>query len=401
MIHKPFDRIEKADIESLVTNSVEEGRAIEYKQALPGNADRDKKEFLADVSSFANAGGGDLLFGVEEVRDSDGKPTGIPASVPGVAVPNADAEIRRLENIMRDGIRPRIAGAHLRTVDGFADGPVLLIRVQRSHVSPHMVTFQEHSRFYSRNSKGKYPLDVGEIRSAFALSESLPERIRRFRDDRLARIIADETPVALGPRPKVVLHLLPLTALGLPAHHDLSRFEHRRDDLPPLAGGGISFRYNLDGVVTYIPPLDNSPSHGYVQLFRNGTIESVESYMLFAGGAERLIPHAHLEQTMMSRLGTYLKAQQDLGLEPPIVLMLSLLGVSGYRIGFGMFEDTKAPIDRDAVLLPDVLVEDFSADPADILRPVFDGLWQAAGWRRCFNYDEQGKWENRSPTILG
>lgn len=162
MIQKPFDRIEKVDIDSLVANATEEGRNIEYKQALPGNADKQKKEFLADVSSFANASGGDLLYGVEEQRDGEGKPTGIPTSVPGVPIPNADAEIRRLENIIRDGIRPRIAGVHLRTVDGFANGPVLLIRIQRSYALPHMVTFQEHSRFYARNSKGKYPLDVGK-----------------------------------------------------------------------------------------------------------------------------------------------------------------------------------------------------------------------------------------------
>jgi predicted HTH transcriptional regulator len=210
VIHKPFDQIDKVDIESLVDNAVEEGRTIEYKQALPGNADKDKKEFLADVSSFANAAGGDLLYGVEEARDAGGQPTGIPASTPGLAIPNEDTEIRRLENIIRDGIRPRIAGIHMQAVGGFANGPVLLARIPKSYAAPHMVTFQEHSRFYSRNSKGKYPLDVGEIRVAFALSESLPERIRSFRTERLARIIADETPMPLRRVPILVLHIIPV-----------------------------------------------------------------------------------------------------------------------------------------------------------------------------------------------
>jgi hypothetical protein len=400
MIHKPIDRIEKADIESLIANGVAEGRTIEYKQVLPGSKDSEKKEFLADVSSFANAAGGDLFFGIEEQRDSDDKPTGIPADVPGVAMPNTDAEILRLENIIRNGIGPRIAGIRFRSVGGFANGPVLLIRIPRSYAAPHMVVFQESSRFYSRNSRGKYPLDVGEIRAAFALSESLPERVRRFRDERLARIIADETPVTLPPCPKVVLHLFPVTTLDPATHYDLTRFEHRPDDLPPLAGGGIRFRYNLDGIVTYIPPLGNSPCDGYVQLFRNGTIESVESHMLFAQAEEKLIPHAHLESRLISCLRAYLTAQQTLGLEPPIVLLLSLLGVRGYRIGVGPFRDTKPPIDRDAVLLSDVLVEDFSADSAAILHPVFDGVWQAAGWRGCLNYDAQGKWQDRGLTVM-
>jgi len=72
MIAKEFAGIAKEDIESLVTDAVSEGRGIEYKGLLPkkGNDD-DTKEFLADVSSFANASGGDLIFGI---RAKDGVP---------------------------------------------------------------------------------------------------------------------------------------------------------------------------------------------------------------------------------------------------------------------------------------------------------------------------------------
>lgn len=59
MIGKDFDSIEKEDICALVTNQVTEKRNLEYKQELPQRSDKDSKEFLADVSSFANAGGGD------------------------------------------------------------------------------------------------------------------------------------------------------------------------------------------------------------------------------------------------------------------------------------------------------------------------------------------------------
>src|SRR5947209_7493670 len=154
MIQKQFDKIEKADLESLVLNEVREGRTLDFKQQLPSNADKDKKEFLADASSFANATGGDLLIGVVEKRDGEGKTTGVPESVPGLAGINADAEVRRLENMVRDGIKPRVAGIQARTVEGFSDGPALLVRIPRSFAAPHMVTFQEHSRFYSRNSGG-------------------------------------------------------------------------------------------------------------------------------------------------------------------------------------------------------------------------------------------------------
>lgn len=405
MIPKPLDQIGKDDIDALVANQVSERRTLEYKRELPGNADKDKKEFLADVSSFANAAGGDLIYGVVEKRDADNKPTGIPERAPGLAGINADKEILRLESMIREGIKPRIASVHLQPLDDFADGPVIIIRIQKSYAAPHMVTFQDHSRFYSRNSAGKYSLDVGEIRSAFALSESLPEKVRRFRDERLARIVADETPVVLFPSPRIVLHLLPISALEPIVQFDLARFEHKRDDLMPLSGGGSSFRYNLDGVVSYSPPFQGAGSHGYVQLFRNGRVESVESYMLSVAmnnlmPDEKLIPHEQLESSLIHNVKGYLSAQHTLGLEPPIVLMLSLMGVKDYYLAFGRFGDTRQPIDRDALLLPDILVEDFATKPDRLLRPVFDAIWQAAGWPKCQNYDATDKWERRSSHVI-
>jgi hypothetical protein len=57
----PIERIDAALLDSLVRDGVEERRRLEYKRALPGGTDDEKKEFLADTSSFANAAGGDLI----------------------------------------------------------------------------------------------------------------------------------------------------------------------------------------------------------------------------------------------------------------------------------------------------------------------------------------------------
>src|SRR5208282_6134552 len=104
MIPREFDAITKADIDSLVVNAVAERRTIEYKQQLPGNGDEEKREFLADVSSFANAAGGDIIYGITEQRDEKDTPTGIPEKAEGLANVNADAEKLHLEEIIRSGI---------------------------------------------------------------------------------------------------------------------------------------------------------------------------------------------------------------------------------------------------------------------------------------------------------
>ncbi len=199
MFDKPLADLGKDDLNLLVTNGVAEGRSIEYKRELPVRGADGTREFLADISSFANGSGGDMVFGVVE---ADGKPQ----SIPGLARINADQEIARLESLHRDGIEPRLRGVHMRAIEGFSDGPAIVVRIPRSWAGPHMI--KGSPRFYSRNSNGKAPLDVTEIRTAFLHSLGLADRIREFRDDRIGRILAGETPVPLtsSARNRIALH---------------------------------------------------------------------------------------------------------------------------------------------------------------------------------------------------
>lgn len=398
MINKHFDVIEKSDIDSLVSNQVTEGKTLEYKEKLPNNSDSDKKEFLADISSFANASGGDILYGIKEKRDDHGRPNGIPGIAGGLEGITADAEIRRLDNIIRDGIAPRIRGVHIKAIVGFSSGPVILIRIPKSWASPHMVTFQNSSRFYSRHSAGKYQLEVSEIRSAFALSETLPEKIRRFRDDRIARIIADETPVPLDPSPKIVLHVLPITSFEPATSLDVTILDSMKEKLLPVFSHGGSFRYNFDGFLAYGSHSGRPTCPSYLQIFRNGSIEAVEASLLEEWNGNKIIPSPAYEQEIIIALDKYLKLESDLEYEPPIFVLLSLLGVKGYSMGVGRgqfpFHDPKL-IDRDVLLLPDIIIEDYSSKASDVLRSAFDAVWQAAGWDCSRNYDNDGKWGGR------
>ena len=72
MLNVPPDRLAAADILRLVDQKIGEHRTIEYKRELPGQGERDHREFLADASSFANAGGGYILYGVEEGKGRAG-----------------------------------------------------------------------------------------------------------------------------------------------------------------------------------------------------------------------------------------------------------------------------------------------------------------------------------------
>jgi hypothetical protein len=55
----------------------------------------------------------------------------------------------------------------------------------------------------------------------------------------------------------------------------------------------------------------------------------------------------------------------------------------------------KHEVDRDYLLIPEILVESYDTPASEILRPAFDAVWQACGFPRSLNYDEQGNWQER------
>ena len=107
----------------------------------------------------------------------------------GLDVTNLDQAIQRLENVLRDGIAPRIPGIRFLRVGQFERGPALALRVPRSWATPHMVVFQQSGKFFTRHAGGKHQLDINELRDAFFNTRSASERAEDFRTGRLGRVI--------------------------------------------------------------------------------------------------------------------------------------------------------------------------------------------------------------------
>lgn len=388
MILKHIDQIGNSDIEALIENAVPEGRQIEYKRTLPGKLERDRKEFLSDVSSLANCAGGDLIYGIEEKRDAKAAATSIPGKATGLDTSNVNQEILGLESSLQASISPRIPGIKFKVLQGFSKGPILLLRIPRSLIGLHMVTYGGTSKFYTRNSKGKYEMDVNEIRGAFAFSEALPETIRSFREKRIEKIAAGDSPVILHALPKSVLHFVPFASFDQQLQLDVSEFGNLGGILRPVNSSGWNSRHNLDGFLTYSKP-EGSSARAYLQLFRNGIIEAVEADILGRSGDKKLIPGGY-EGMIIEQSNRCLLIAKDLGLEPPYIIFLSFLNVNGFAVYSGFWSEEAARdghiIDRNMLLLPEVLVENNPGDLTFILKPLFDALWQSAGWDNCKRY---------------
>lgn len=402
MVNRPFEEICEEDLQGLVAASKPEDRELDYKSELPGSSDGDKKEFLADISSFANASGGDILYGIDEQR-VDGRASGLPRGIIGLTGANIDSETRRLESMIRDGIAPRIAGVRMRAVTT-ALGPVLVIRIPRSWSAPHMVTFQGQSKFFARAGGGKYQLDVNELRSAFTRSAELTERLRHFHAERVRAIQQHETPVQIAGAPCVVLHVIPIPGFAGSSQIDAVAFSPVESRLLPLRrlNGGAPGRYNIDGYVSF-----RESGRGYLQVFRNGVFEAVDTTMVATRPLSdeglgrdltaRSIPSLALANELTAGVQAYLRLIRDLQLGLPAAVLVTLTDVKGVRLGvstrltfdLGMDGDD---IDRPVLHLPDIVIEDSGADIRQALKPILDALWQAAGWPRCMDYNEAGQW---------
>ena len=216
---KPLVEIDESDLQTLVDNGVREGKEIEYKEALTLFSPEQRQEFLNDVSSFANTNGGLLFYGIRESKAD----AGVPLEVCGLKGENPGKRTNDMETIIRTGLEPRLLGVTIWPVSLplHEDQVVLILSIPKSFAAPHMV--KSSGRFYSRNSTGKFQLDVTQIRAAFELAGTTAERIRAFRTERLSRISSGvEIPAPLIEEdPKLVLHLIPLNAFSTGESFDL------------------------------------------------------------------------------------------------------------------------------------------------------------------------------------
>ncbi len=387
MINKNIEQITKDDLQALIDNEVSERKTIEYKQALPEGSDKDKREFLADVSSFANASGGDLIYGVAEDKKT-GKPT-----LDGLDITNVDQEILRLDSIIRTGIQPRLPSVIISPPIPLDNSKVaLIIRIPKSWISPHRVI--PNDKFFSRSSNGKYPLDVGELRIAFNLSETIIERVRHFNLDRASKIYANETPIPFFYTAKIALHLIPINSFNPAQSYNINEIASNPREMPPINSHGWNSRYNLDGFLTY-SEVESGKAYSYVQLFRSGIIEAVEGLILNFRSKELIIPSVAFEEKLIKSLEVYLPLLKKLNVELPIFVFLDLFGVKGYSMGIDTWKyeiGEVHTIDRDALLLPEIIVESYEVRADKLLRPCFDSIWNACGLARSLYYHEKGEW---------
>jgi hypothetical protein len=285
--------------------------------------------------------------------------------------------ILKVEQRIGSGVEPRIPGILTKAVELAPGHYVLVVTVPPSWARPHRV--KKGLRFCSRNSAGKYELSVPEIGDLFLANASARSRIVDFRSDRLAKIVACDGPVMLDKEfPKVVVHVVPVQLKATPVSSD---FLEIWSTMPcPLDTSSYDVARNFDGAYSYAVRQDGDHiTSSYTQVFRNGAVELVGCGLVRPHGDKRQICITTFEPRVVAGVGNALAAQHALGVEPPFIVMLSLLQVKGFEIGplDPMKHPDVKPIDRHDLILPEILLENVGEDISASLAPTFGLLWNA------------------------
>ena len=391
MLLDDLQNLDESSLRKLCDDKCPESTTLDFKQSLPGSADKDKQELLKDVCAFANTEGGDLVYGISESEE------GCAEDLIPIVGELPDAASRRITQVLDAGLDPRVQGVRIRHVD-VEGGYVLVLRVPASFDGPHCVRVNTNRRFVMRNGTTTSDLSFDQLRASFDRTATLAERARQFIRERLQAIKKREGSAPVREGPVWAIHLVPIS--GLAGRHSV--------DLQPVHakgftafidnawGQGAGRSFNLDGLLVHSGDRE-AGYFAYTQLFRTGAMEAVS-----VGGDERAIPGSGNRKFVWSndmtkffrgKVAEFIFALKGWGFAGPAVLSVAVLNVEGFELHFGTASrfPAHAVADRPHLIVPEVWLPSLDtikldADLDGIVRPMMDVLWQAFNVQQCRDF---------------
>jgi hypothetical protein len=381
MILPHYSQIEPKHIQGLIDAKVSEQRTLDYKRDLPGTREEDVQEFARDVSSFANADGGHILFGIEEAKDEAGKNLGYAGRIVGVGGATPDQAIQRMEHFVGAHIEPNLV-VHFRAVEVAAGVVVVVLQIPASLNAPHAV--KKRMNFWIRGSSRKDLMDPVQLRAAFVGSEALIERVRIFHAQRFKRGSRS------GHSGRIVfLQVISLSQFRSGLTLPVAKLVSAQGGLRTLSDSPATYRITLEGVEGVYTYGDVRTT---IHLRKDGVVEIADEEVgNFEGDA---IHGPALEVSIKQFVERALDVLKGTGAEPPFLLALSLRLGPDTKLVWGsdrrQLARNRSTFDRSTVVLPDLLLDDFPADVGRALRPIFDSMYNAAGHAKSVSFDAAG-----------
>ena len=376
IIEKSLKDITLDDIQQLVDDSVQEGKKIEYKEFLDLDKDDHKEALLGEVTSFANARGGDLIIGVPDDQ-------GTPRHVGGIPIQDLDSTIERWSNTIRRGADPKLPPSifNIKEFHVKDNRYVFVVRIEKSWNPLHRVTY--NNKFYDRGPSGKFPLDTGEIRRRMLEAERFADDLQKFRDERISEFKNGDTPLPVFDGAKLLLHLVPVGAFSPGQEIDRKTAGTLYKNRPRMLAsrpvtGGFTDNYTVDSVIVY-QGIPDEGLYEYVRTFSSGTIEMFTAWPF----NPRDDGHAVLDVDMVQEaleftLPIQLQYLDSQDIDPPVYACLSILDAEGYGVGTGFTRRQQWALDS-VMYLPEVMIESYNTDLREVCNQLVEYIYNAGG----------------------
>jgi hypothetical protein len=364
---------------------------VEFKEAKSNFDSDDLGKYFSALSNETNLKGqtaGWLVFGVKDK----------PRKVVGSQYRPHRASLDSLKQEVAQHTTGRITFVEIHELQ-LPQGRVVMFEIPPA---PRGIPIAWKGHFYGRDADALGALNLQEIDQIRGQTGhqagfiQTVEQVRRFRMERVNQILAGETPTRLQSRPKAILHIVPLESVSAATKIDFSAASALAGGLLcPLGTAVCGSRVNLEGLLTFTGMgLPNSISGGYLQLYRNGIIETVDANTLTEGPthpqAGQIIPSTLFERSLIDQIPKYMLALQKLGANPPFVIMLTLLGVKGFCMPVSAGRFTRG-FDRDEILIDEIILEKSECRPVEI-KPMLDAVWNGVGVVRSPSFDSEGNY---------
>lgn len=380
----------------LIENKVTENLFLEYKKLLNLDTDEQKRELCKDISSFANSEGGIIIYGVSEKN-------GYPDAINGLNV-NPNEEELRIRQILDSGIFPKLIGLEFKWIqidNSKIDNYILLIKINPGINAPYQVIYKKLNKFYKRKGAQVIEMDWLELKNSFTI-DNIFEKIVRFRNKRIKKLKNENLYNSNEKKARIVIHIIPSLSFKINYYIDLNKFKLENNSInkyiPTIFDNTWNEkRYNIDGLMLY-NKIDKDNLISYLQVFRNGIVEIVDDFWINLGCPnQKKIPVTGIQNSLLKNIKQYINFFEMMNIQYPIFLFLTILNAKGYKINFKNnfpINYDQMTLDRNTLFFPEIIIEKKEIIPELLLKPLFDSLWNAFGYDKCLNYDENGNYKN-------
>lgn len=195
--------LDEGVIQRLIADKREEDQWLDFKSELPSKDADGYREFGKDVSAFANALGGLIIYGVKDKDSRAEAPTPV----------GLRAQVDRLSRVLRSQLSPHVRGVKFHEIEQGNSGlGFLVLEISRSHLGPHLlVDEQKYFGYWRRVQRDSVLMTEPEVERAYRDKFELRQQARAALDKDAQRASAWAAPsgcvwftaLPLEPQPRI------------------------------------------------------------------------------------------------------------------------------------------------------------------------------------------------------